>query len=197
MRDRWEPVVEKASMQECKDFIKGHGFLDEKGNPLKFVWHPTRPGDGVRTCLFMCKSHVDCPVLVKGARMGGTFWVQTLAGVQHASEVAQKGRKNSALTTSQRDTVRTLVDVGTKPAAILSALTSAELERCKAANEKPLKRSTGGLTGAYAAERERNRPEYVGIHEYTANTLQIHFKYIHKIHKIHIHNTYAIHVEYM
>ena len=75
--------------------------------------------------------------------------MQTLAGVEHSSEVTGKTRLNGSLTTVERVKVCELVDGGAKPAAILSSLTAAELRRCKESNIPAVKRPTGGLAGTH------------------------------------------------
>ena len=102
VRRIWEPVVEQDSMQECKDFIKGGGVLDSNNNkPLQFVRHPSTPGND-RVSMFKCASHKDCPVLAKGVKKGGTFWVHITADVEHSTEVLEKPRANSMLGASAR-----------------------------------------------------------------------------------------------
>ena len=165
----WEPVVEKDSMQECKDYIRNGGLLsdDEKQSPLKFVWHPTCPGNGVTQARFICRSHKDCPVVVKAVAAGDKYWVQTLAGVPHSNEIEPRHRKNGRLTYAQVEAVRTALDTGAKPAGILSSMTSKELDRCKTANVEATKRPRGGLTGAREPQTAELRCKYANTHEYT------------------------------
>ena len=147
-RDRWEALVRLDSMKECKEFVKRGLLQGPEGPAFKFCWHPTRPGDGVRKAIFVCRSHKECPFQAKCVQLGGACFVQTLAGVEHGSEFTDKKRLNSSLTIGEQDKVRELVDGGAKPAAILSSLTSAELKRCREANIPLVKRPTGGLAGA-------------------------------------------------
>ena len=148
-RDQWEAVEQMSSMQECKDLIKGGLLPGQDGPALSFCWNPTRPGNGVQCARFVCRSHKECPFQVRAVMLGGSFFVQTLAGVQHSSELTGKTRLNGSLTTDAREKLRELVDGGAKPAAILSSLTAAELRRCEEAKIPVVKRPTGGLAGAH------------------------------------------------
>ena len=140
-------------MQECKEYIKkGVGLDGAAGTQVrKFGWHPSTPGDGVRQSIFICKSHKDYAYVVRGVKLGCTFWVQIDAGQEHTKELQVKMRKNARLTNDQQEAVMQLIDSGAKPSAILSVLTSKELERCAQAKQTPLKRASGGLAGVCAA----------------------------------------------
>ena len=175
-------------MQECKDFIKEGLFPGQEGPTLRFCWHPTVPGNGVERAYFVCRSHKNCPFRARAVMLGGSFYVQVVAGVEHSNELTGKTRLNGSLTTHEREKVRELVDGGAKPAAILSSLTAAELKRCEGAKIPLVKRPTGGLAGAYP-----RRTDEITTHlQNTSKIHRIHLEYTMKIHRIHAEYTIEI-----
>ena len=142
----WETVQEGEDMSACKAIIRSGGLSGPDGATLQFKWHPTQPGDGRRRANSLCTSHVDCLVICRAAAIGGKFFVQVSAH-EHSDVPVDRGRLSFALSTGQRDLVRTLVNTGTRPAAIVASLTLQEVEKCKDAGIQPEKRAEGGLVG--------------------------------------------------
>ena len=180
----WDPVVKRDTMQECKDFVKKGGLLCPKGTPLVFRWNQARPGNGKTSVYMVCRSHEACPVELHLSKIGGDFWVQTLAGVDHTTEKILKGRRsNSAMTDTQYEELRMAVDMGGKPAAVVASWTKSELDRCKVAGTTAEKRPIGGLTGVFKLANM----EYTIIHnKYIHNTSTIHVQYMHNTCTIHL-----------
>ena len=141
------PLVVMDSMLECKEYIKGGKIKDAQGHSLEWVWDTTCPGDGKRHAQFRCNSHVNCAVLARAVRLGNEFWVQTTSDGAHSATKNLKGRSNAPATKAQRSLMISMVNGGSRPANIMSSLTSQELERCKKAGKKAAKRINGGLTG--------------------------------------------------
>lgn len=143
----WECVERFDSMEACRQYIQYSESLQYQGKPVKFKWHPTRAGDGRRTANFACKTHANCPFVVRGHQVErGRFEVQKARGVSHASEPAPL-RLGCPVDQEQMRQVARLVDSGAKPGRILNTLTRAEVRRCDRLGIEPVKRARGGFEG--------------------------------------------------
>ena len=168
---QWECVEECETMEACQQYIHRSELLQHRGKPVKFKWHPARSGDGVRTATFACKTHLDCPFVVRGHQVErGRFEVQTAKGVKHKSVPATL-RKGCVVTQEQLRQVAKMMDAGALPGRILNNLTMAEGRRCKRLKIEPVKRARGGLEGAYSLSTSSYSAHLL---EYTENIFRIH-----------------------
>lgn len=142
----WETVQEGDNLEACKSVIRSGGLVGPDGAKLQFKWHPTQPGDGKRKANFQCASHEGCPVVCRAVMIGGKYFVQ-VSGDDHSGIPLDKCRLSSSMASGQVDLVRTLVNTGARPAAIVTSLTLKEQEKCKEAGIQPEKRCDGGLVG--------------------------------------------------
>ena len=125
----------------------GKELLDAQKRPLEFKWHPRTPGDGKRSAIFICKSHVGCQFTVKALRSGCSYCVQIMDGIEHSPNETRKSRSNT-WTYQQLSEMQKMLDAGAKPAAIASTWTVEELDRCDSIGTTAEKRPGGGLIGA-------------------------------------------------
>lgn len=161
-----------STMEEVKCFLLGGEMLHE-GYPLQFKWHPKTPGDGRRTSMFICKSHQNCPYVVKGVFSGGTYKVQMIRGVSHSYAAQSVIRTNSCWTDQQLQQVKKLMDAGCKPAQIETSLTKDVLRKCRSQKVEAEKRDDGGLVGARFPRHMHNA--FDKMHE---NTSEYAAKYV-------------------
>ena len=179
----WETVQEGDSLKACTSVIKSGGLVGPDGAKLHFKWHPTQPGDGKRQAKFQCASHEGCPVVCRAVMIGGKYFVQ-VSGDDHSDIPVDRCRLSSSMSSGQLDTVRTLVNTGARPAAIVTSLTLTEQEKCKEAGIQPDKRPDRGLVGKVLIWHFSMpikcdicliHMEYTKIHiQYTYNTHIIH-----------------------
>ena len=143
----WECVECFDSMEACRQYIQHSELLQYQGKPLKFKWHPSRAGDGRRSANFVCKTHADCPFVVRGQQVEmGRFEVQRARGVAHATQPATL-RLGCIVDQEQMRQVIKMVDSGAKPGRIMNNLMRAEMRRCDRLGIEPVKRTQGGLEG--------------------------------------------------
>ena len=113
-----------------------------------WVW-ADNPGDGKRFAVFRCNMHLNCPKLVRAAKCDNEFILQEKG--EHAEELNQYKRKNSALTLEQERILKVAADSGGKPAGVLVSLSKTKMKEMRAAGLNPLdkkhKREDGGLIG--------------------------------------------------
>ena len=128
----------------------------------KWKWAKS-PGNGQTHSVFQCNAHVDCGHLRMAARLDGSYVIKECG--THGAEENLKKRKNSPLTFSEEDAVRSSITSGTRPASLLASMTERKVQELRAEGMDPLahKHAEGGLTGTRAA---MNMPRYVTIRTY-------------------------------
>ena len=129
--------------------------------------------------VFQCKSHKDCQFMARGQRVAnGCYEVQITPEIVH-NERSGAIRAGCDISQEDKKLILKMLDNGSTPARIYSALTREEEARCKLLRVIPVKRPEGGLEGACSSHcllllglYEQEDPR---IHaKYTLNTCKIH-----------------------
>ena len=81
----------------------------------KWKWAKS-PGNGQSYSVFQCNAHVDCGHLRMAARLDGSYVIKECG--THGAEENLKKRKNSPLTFSEEEAVRSSITSGTRPASL-------------------------------------------------------------------------------
>ena len=69
--------------------------------PGKWKWAAS-PGDGRRFSVFVCNAHIKCPLFMRVAAVGDSYYLQFKG--EHAVEENTRARKNSAMTFAEEAT---------------------------------------------------------------------------------------------
>lgn len=165
----WQCVYAFDTMDECTSYILGGHIVDSKEQEVKFKWHPTRPGDGKRCSVFVCKTHAECPFMVRCQKVDvGVFELQVAVGIEHTGEAATL-RAGCDISMHHLEEIQKMVETGAKPGRIFSTLTKREETRCRRLRIIPAVRPEGGLEGAmdancrfcsYTTNTEMNTPHF-------------------------------------
>ena len=138
----WLPI-EGATFTSMKDGV------DALKQMLPGKWKWAKPsGNCISNAVMQCNAHMLCKHF-RSVRRTAIGCFQIFEKGKHTAEPTLKRRKNSILNWEDDAKLRSAIQMGGKPGAVLVELTASASKKLKAAGEDPLskkhKRKAGGL----------------------------------------------------